>query len=189
MILIAGRTGAGKDTLAEELRKFGLHKVLSYTTRPKRSEDENTHLFITAEQAEKFPAEMRAASTKIGEYEYFATKKQIETEDLYIVDYYGIRSLCYSMPLEKFLLIYVFADREKRMEHACLRGDDPVVEKKRFQTREMAEYRQFQILELLIEQDMLPEQIIRTIILENDYSDGFFAKKIPEILNAAARIK
>ena len=44
MVLIAGRTGAGKDTLVKELINREFRGVKSYTTRPKRTPDEDTHI-------------------------------------------------------------------------------------------------------------------------------------------------
>jgi hypothetical protein len=71
MILIIGRSGSGKDFLARELAKNGLSQVKSYTTRPPRYEGEDTHIFISAEEASR--TEGKIATTVINGYEYFAT--------------------------------------------------------------------------------------------------------------------
>ena len=43
---VLGRTASGKDTLVADIcAKHNLKQLISYTTRPKRSENENTHIF------------------------------------------------------------------------------------------------------------------------------------------------
>ena len=81
MILIAGRTGSGKNTYADILKEKGYKAVISYTTRPKRYETEDTHIFISNEEADII--EDKVASTTINDYKYFATKKQIQDADYY----------------------------------------------------------------------------------------------------------
>ena len=52
--LIVGRSGSGKTTIAEELeRKYGLKSIQSYTTRPKRSDNETGHIFVSDEEFDK----------------------------------------------------------------------------------------------------------------------------------------
>ena len=47
-LLIVGRTATGKDTLREALEKHAnMTFVKSYATRPRRFENEDTHIFIT----------------------------------------------------------------------------------------------------------------------------------------------
>ena len=72
MILIIGRSGSGKDHLARELSKHGLKQVLSYTTRPPRRPDEDTHIFIKPEESCNYKDKI--ATTEIAGCEYFATK-------------------------------------------------------------------------------------------------------------------
>ena len=51
IVLIVGESGSGKSTICDELTKrYGLKQVKSYTTRPRRSEDEDGHTFISDEE-------------------------------------------------------------------------------------------------------------------------------------------
>ena len=98
MIVILGRSGRGKDTCAKYLTdKYGLTQVKSYTTRPKRGENEDTHIFINKSEVNNYINDM-AAYTKIGEYEYFATKTQVQENDIYIIDPKGLYELKKTMP-------------------------------------------------------------------------------------------
>ena len=46
-IVLVGKSGAGKSTVARVLeKKYGLKEAKTYTTRPRRFADEDTHTFI-----------------------------------------------------------------------------------------------------------------------------------------------
>jgi guanylate kinase len=46
-----GKTASGKDTLANKLcERTGLRPVISYTTRERRVNEGNTHIFISDEE-------------------------------------------------------------------------------------------------------------------------------------------
>ena len=48
LVIIMGRSGAGKTCVANAMRDaYGWTQIESYTTRPRRSEDETGHHFIT----------------------------------------------------------------------------------------------------------------------------------------------
>ena len=52
--LIVGCSGSGKTTIVNSLEnKYGLKSIQSYTTRPKRSDDETGHIFISDEEYDK----------------------------------------------------------------------------------------------------------------------------------------
>ncbi|MCM1334190.1 MAG: hypothetical protein NC084_04090 [Bacteroides sp.] len=91
ILLVAGKSGTGKTTIVNELeRSYGLRSVVSYTTRPRRSEDEQGHLFVTDQEFDRLNL---TASSDYGGYRYGATEEQIEESDLYIVDVKGIEYL------------------------------------------------------------------------------------------------
>lgn len=143
MILILGRSGRGKDTCAKYLTdKYGLTQVKSYTTRPKRGEQEDTHIFINKSDVNLYKHEM-AAYTKIGEYEYFATKTQVQENDIYIIDPKGLYELKKTMPNEPFFVIYITLNRNEALKRAILRNPDNPNEEEVFLKRENAEDEQF----------------------------------------------
>lgn len=126
-VLIVGRTASGKDTLREALeRKYGWKFVKSYTTRKKRFEDEDTHLFVSQQQADNAKNKVAVTFVNNGEGwdEYFSTEEQLQEADAYIVDPIGMYLLCSSMPYEHFIVVYVKpASTYLQFRHAIKRFD------------------------------------------------------------------
>ena len=48
-ILLCGKSGCGKSTISEILQTKGLKVIQSFTTRPKRTPNEQGHIFISKE--------------------------------------------------------------------------------------------------------------------------------------------
>lgn len=122
MIYIVGRSGSGKDYIGKILQeKYGLKPLLSYTNRPRRLGEKDTHIFINTitYPSEVFDEnwcswhdddgyvkkEKPVAYTKINGYQYFATRTQLKESDYYIIDPQGLYEL----------------------EFKGLIGDDPIV--------------------------------------------------------------
>lgn len=149
MYIIMGRTASGKDYFADLLKQKGLTGVKSRTTRPPRSDDENTHIFVSQDDAGKTTD--RVAYTKIGDYEYFATERDILGKDFYIVDPIGLESLAHNMPSIIFNVIYIEADREDRKRHFVARQSASKEDaEKLFDERDAAETEQFDKFEAKI---------------------------------------
>ena len=113
-LLIVGRTATGKDTLRESLEKFAnMTFVKSYATRDKRYPEEDTHIFVTKEDAAKIMQnDTVIAKTTIANNIYFATKSQVENSDGYIIDPVGIYELIKNMPETKFLIVYLMPNKD-----------------------------------------------------------------------------
>lgn len=139
--LIVGRTGAGKDYLVSKLISKGLKAVKSYTTRPKRSETEDTHIFISKEDADAITD--KVATTTINGYEYFATAEQVNEADVYVIDPNGLYELVKNMPDTTFRVVYIKADPMDRRLHAVKRADDKIREEQIFDERNESENQQF----------------------------------------------
>lgn len=141
MLCILGRSGAGKDTLAMQLEKeYGLSRVISYTTRPRRKGETGTHIFVTKEQADNLTD--RAAETQIGEYEYFTTRDQINSCNIYVIDPNGLDQLTKKFDDRIFLAVYVASDPAEARKHAIIRGGSDA-EGAIFDKRRAAEEEQF----------------------------------------------
>ena len=144
--LIVGRAGVGKDTLAQELESvYDMKQLKSYTTRPRRTPDENTHVFITPEEAAAFTE--RAAETVINGYEYFATRQQVLEHDVYIVDPNGLYQLVANMPDTEFMVIYMTAGREEARRRAVERAAEQDKEEGVIAKRLQDEDEQFTLFE------------------------------------------
>lgn len=174
-ILIVGRTATGKDTLREILQKdYNLKFVCSHTTRPKRTATENTHVFITQEEADKVPIEDKVARTVIDGNEYFTTRKQVEEADAYIIDPNGLKMLIKNMPDTVFEIVYMKAsDKELQREMAIKRADDPEAAAKIFESRYNSEAPQFDAFEQELANNTFGNQTNCTSVLtvNNTYDE------------------
>lgn len=178
--LIAGRSGAGKDylvskiiELSKEITGKAFTTVKSYTTRPPRYENEDTHIFIAKEDVNKYPD--KVATTKIGEYEYFATAEQVNSSEIYVIDPKGIDELIKNMPDTEFQIVYVQADEDiNRRINAVKRADDKIREEEIFSARDASENEQFTEFEDKIHNRMdyekcFPDNVNSVIIVTNTY--------------------
>ena len=160
IFLIVGQTASGKDSLVNAMCQ-GRQKIMtlstdkdnneqqiitykpykqlvSYTTRPKRENEGDTHIFISRSEVEQYKDDM-IAYTQIGEYEYFATKEQLRNCNFYIIDYDGVKYLR-SQQLNdefRFVTIYINTPDEIRKERALsARKDNKEIFDKRNKTEE-----------------------------------------------------
>lgn len=136
--LILGRSGSGKSSLA-------VNPVVSYTTRPQRGPDDTDHYFIKPEQVKNYPDKI--AYTKIGNYEYFATKQELDRSICYIIDYDGLQTL--HAPDYELVSIYISVSPEIQKQRLLARGDSEEVIAKRL----AAEDEQFSKIEALRDYD------------------------------------
>ena len=94
LVLVFGRAGSGKDFLSTN---FGLENVQSYTTRPKRPEEETreqkdlSHIFVESLDKIKVKAkDFWVARKSHYNAEYGALFSQIENAGVYVIDPMGI---------------------------------------------------------------------------------------------------
>ena len=147
VFLVIGRSGCGKDTLVNYMcQKYGLKKLKSYTTRPPRQNEEDTHIFISPEDVQKYQDDI-IAYTKIGEFEYFATKSQLKDVNFYIIDPKGVQDLENIPNLKEeftFIKLFIYLPEKERKKRIALRGDS----EEAFLKRQEGEKQQFDNFEL-----------------------------------------
>lgn len=149
-LLIVGRTGAGKDCLRGMLEERGLSFVKSYSTRPPRTPDEDTHLFVTPEQADELMGRGHVVTRSvINGNEYFSTIEEVRAHDAYIIDPHGLHELCARMPWDDFMVVYLRAPKAARRRAAMGRvGTEARNEELRtFERRDADEDGQFSAFE------------------------------------------
>ena len=89
IFLIVGCSGSGKTTVVKQLeQKYGLKSIPSYTTRPKRHDNETGHIFVTDEEFDNLTGFI--GYTEFAGNRYGAVLDQVETNDLYIIDPKGV---------------------------------------------------------------------------------------------------
>ena len=142
---VLGRSGVGKDSVVNGICKDGQYKVIcSYTTRPKRINEGNTHLFISEEEASK--KENVIAKTEISGYKYFVTREQLDGNDFYIIDPKGLSDLKSNEELCKdyeFIAVMIWIPEDIRLQRVRTRGDNPEVAQKRTES-ENAQFTTFE---------------------------------------------
>jgi guanylate kinase len=138
-----GRTASGKDTLANKLcERTGLRQIISYTTRERRANEGDTHIFISNEEYKAIEDSNRiAAFTQIGIYKYCCTIDQLYENDIYVIDPVGIQHLReLNLPNLRLVTIYINTPDDVRKERALnKRGDDKLT----FMKRDLDERAQF----------------------------------------------
>ncbi len=139
IICIVGKTGTGKDTIARYIKdQHGIGMVCSYTTRPKRANEENgrEHYFISKVKMAAICANEHVIAYTINEktgIEYCATAESITDESIvYIINPKGIDYLRKHLP-EGFKLAIMYCNLpEEEIEKRVLgRGDDEEIFKAR----------------------------------------------------------
>lgn len=174
--LIVARTSRGKDYLRELLESsYNWKFVKSRTTRKPRYEGENTHIFISREEAEATTESEIIAKTEINGEIYFATKEDLDKADAYIIDPNGIEYLCDKCKDEWFEILYIRTDEEAANNAARERAKNspnPDAEFETYKKRCAAENDQFTTFEAYIENGSFHKENCYGIhVVDNDYKN------------------
>lgn len=143
LLCILGKTASGKDFLANKLcERTGLKQLISYTTRERRLNEGNTHIFTIED--EFYDAQSKgqiAAFTQIGAYKYWSTIEQLYEADVYIIDYLGLQHLReLNLPNLRLVTVFINVPDDIREDRALNKRKD---DKAKFRSRSFAEREQF----------------------------------------------
>lgn len=120
LYLIVAASGGGKDYITDKLcKEFGKKKVISRTTRQPRFKGENTHLFVSEEQADK-EFNGAVAKTIFNGYRYYTTKEDLQSSDFYAIDPQGVYSL---KDKSNMMTVFINAPWYRRAWNMKKRGD------------------------------------------------------------------
>lgn len=146
LLCVLGRTSCGKDTLVSKLcERTGLTAITSYTTRPRRNNEGDTHIFSTREEYEQMQVEGNvAAYTEIAGNIYWTTIEQLYSHSVYIIDYKGIETLRQlNLPALRLVTVFINTPDDVRKDRALnKRGDD----RGTFLKRDISERDQFRAM-------------------------------------------
>lgn len=131
IILIVGQSASGKDRLCSKLEEDGYKILKSYTTRPKREGETDTHIFISPDEVKQYKNRI-IAYTKIGTFEYFATHDQLYKNQIYIIDPKGITYFKERVKDVQPVIIFINVDEQTRIKRARKRGDSENIRQQRF---------------------------------------------------------
>lgn len=143
LLCVMGKTSSGKDSLVLKIcERSDLTQIISYTTRPRRQNEGDTHIFTDKETYHNMQAQGNvAAYTEIAGNFYWTTVDQLYENDVYIIDPAGVKTLR-ELNLPNLRLVTVFINTPDNIREARalnLRKDD----KSKFRTRDFAERGQF----------------------------------------------
>ena len=134
-LLVLGKSASGKDTLVNHLcSRTGLDQLISYTTRPRRTNEGETHRFVSKEDYQKMLSNNEVAvDTNIAGNYYWATIQQLYEADVYIIDYVGYKKLKeLNLPGLRLVSVFINVPDSIREERALnKRGDDRLTFRKR----------------------------------------------------------
>jgi guanylate kinase len=146
LLCLIGRSASGKDTLANKLcERTGLKQIISYTTRGRRENEGDTHIFITNDEYDALEQSGQiAAFTQIGQYKYCCTVDQLYENDIYVIDYDGINHLReLNLPNIRLVTVFINVPDYLREERALKnRGDNRL----KWRERNIAEREQFRTM-------------------------------------------
>lgn len=143
LVLIVGRTATGKDTLAKELVEKGFSQLLTYTTRPQRKDEGDTHIFIRPEEISNFQNIL--FQTTVGEYTYFTTQEMLDKRNVFIIDPVGAEQILQNKHFARpYVVIYLEEPYDVRKQRFMARDGSSEQD---FQMREDAEADRFDTFE------------------------------------------
>ena len=156
--LIIGRSGTGKSTIEKKLcDTYNVKTIKSYTTRPPRSVDDDTHIFIDNSDYDKF--EPKIATTTINGVRYFATLDQFNESKIYVIDPKGMYELIENMPDKQFNLLYLNISKEQHQAQLKNRLKDSNETEESQKKRLESEDKQFTKFEKKLKNNEFPTNI------------------------------
>lgn len=118
-ILLVGGSGSGKTEISKELyKRYGLSSIESYTTREPRFKNETGHIFIDDYEADEIlDNEEIVGYTEFNGNRYFATAYQVEENEIYIIDKWGVEYFDEHYTGKKnIIVVYLDVDDQTRFE-------------------------------------------------------------------------
>lgn len=142
MLILIGKTASGKDTIANELVKCNFKKIVTYTTRPMRTNEKQdiTYHFISEKEfkqkiQEGFFAEWKTYDTEQGAWYYGTSLEDLNNADdksIIILTPDGYREISKKI-CNKSKCIYIYANNNTIEKRLLKRGDNKEEAKRRLE--------------------------------------------------------
>lgn len=165
LMCVMAESAAGKDRLVSEVcKRNNLIQLISYTTRARRTNEGDTHIFVDEETYQQMKDDNNiAAYTYINGNHYWSTINQLYESDFYVIDPRGIESLkALNLPNLRLVTVYINVPEDVRKERAKLRGDDM----NRYRNRCLSEREQFRDMK----KNMNVDYVVPNIDFAKSYS-------------------
>lgn len=143
LLCVLGRTASGKDSLVNKLcERTGLKQLISYTTRERRINEDDTHIFVSQDEYQAMLANGDVAvDTNIAGNYYWSTIEQLYESSIYIIDYIGYKKLKeLNLPNLRLVSVYINVPDDVREYRALKKRKD---DRSKFRARDFAERNQF----------------------------------------------
>ena len=130
MIVICGKSGSGKDTIAKALLRLGLQRTITYTTRPRRKGevDGETYHFVSDEKFQSlidtdFIIETTEYKVATGEtWRYGTPFSGLDENKFIIMNPDGVKAILH-YPEYNPTIFFLYADDKVRLQRLEQRGD------------------------------------------------------------------
>lgn len=124
LYILAGRSGAGKSTIAEALANtMGAKLAKSYVDRAPRYPGEDGHVFLSREEYDELPGKILETGSPAGRY--CMTEELLEGSDIAILDLKGVREVREILKDRKACVIGLSVNDNAAKRRLDGRGDDP----------------------------------------------------------------
>lgn len=132
LYILAGRSGAGKSTVAEALANaMGAKLAKSYVDRAPRYPGEDGHVFLNRDEYDKLPDKILETGSPAGRY--CMTEELLKGSDIVILDLKGVREVREILKDRKACVIGLTVSDKAAKQRLNGRGDDPGQRKAREQ--------------------------------------------------------
>lgn len=124
LYLLVGQSGSGKTTMADQLElAYGYKSVQSYTTRPRRYDNETGHIFLSDEEFNRLTDIV--AYTDYNGFRYCTTAEQLDKSKVYVIDVPGVEYLLekYNNINRPIVVLYFDTNTKTRVLRMIDRGD------------------------------------------------------------------
>lgn len=168
LYIICGPSGSGKTTVVDRLeRRYGYRQLRSYTTRPRRTPDEDGHTFVTEDDYLAMKDDIVAYLYLSGNH-YWTTQELADDSDLYVLDPEGLAYMrehySGSRPLR---VIGIHAPKDLLMSRMRNRGDSEEAIRTRMEVDETLFATMFDVADFVVDN----QDLVTTLALVKDYID------------------